>query len=166
MLIMNKISLLRLAIASTCMALAVNATAATVTDNLAVSATVIANCSIDATTVPLAFGNYDAIVANSISPKDAPASVDVTCTNGAVGVVLEAGNGTSYSGGTRHMTKGADELAYELYSDFAGGTAFAAEPVTADGTTQTIDIFGRVPAAQTSAAAGAYTDTIVMTATF
>jgi hypothetical protein len=36
------------------MALAVNATAATVTDNLAVSATVIANCSIDATTVPLA----------------------------------------------------------------------------------------------------------------
>ena len=92
-------------------------------------------------------------------------AASVTCTDGATGVTLSAGNGTSFSSGTRHMTKGADILAYELYSDAARATAFAAEPVTADGTAQTIDVYGRVPAAE-AAPVGAYTDTVVMTATF
>lgn len=158
-------STLRVILVSGMAMAAFNVNAASVTDNLAVSATVIANCSIDATTVPLAFGNYDGIVTNLATPLDAAASVDVTCTDGATGVTLSAGNGTSFSSGTRHMTKGADILAYELYSDAARATAFAAEPVTADGTAQTIDVYGRVPAAE-AAPVGAYTDTVVMTATF
>lgn len=158
-------SALRLIVVSGLSIAAFNVSAATVTDNLAVSATVIPNCSIDATTTPLAFGNYDGIVTNKVTPLDAPASVDVTCTNGATGVTLTAGNGTSYNFGTRHMKKGADLLAYELYSDAARTTAFAAEPVTADGTAQTIDVFGRIPAAE-AAPVGAYADTVVMTVTF
>lgn len=155
----------RMALVSALAFTGLNVSAATVTDNLAVSATVIANCSIDATSVPLAFGNYDAVVANAATPKDAAASVDVTCTDGAVGVTLSAGNGTSFSGGTRHMTQAANTLAYELYSDAGRTTAFAAEPVTADGTVQTLDIFGRIPAAE-AAPVGSYTDTVVMTVTF
>ena len=155
----------RMALVSALALTGLNVNAATVTDNLAVSATVIANCSIDAATTPLAFGNYDAIVANKTTPKDMAASVDVTCTNGATGVTLSAGNGTSFSAGVRHMTKAADKLAYELYSDAGRTTAFAAEPVTADGTAQTLDVYGRIPAAET-APVGAYTDTVVMTVTF
>lgn len=154
----------RVALVSALALTGLNVSAATVTDNLAVTATVIANCSIDATTVPLAFGNYDAVVANASTPKDAAASVDVTCTDGAMGVTLGAGNGLAFSG-TRRMSSGANRLPYELYSDASRTAAFAAESVTADGTAQTIDIYGRIPAANT-AAIGSYTDTVVMTVTF
>ncbi|MBH1971772.1 spore coat protein U domain-containing protein [Moraxellaceae bacterium AER2_44_116] len=154
----------RVALVSALAITGLNVNAATVTDNLAVSATVIANCSIDAATTPLAFGNYDAVVANASTPKDAAASVDVTCTDGAVGVTLSAGNGTAFSG-TRRMSSGANRLPYELFSDAGRTAAFAAEPVTADGSLQTIDVYGRIPAANT-APVGAYTDTLVMTVTF
>lgn len=155
----------RVALVSALALTGLNVSAATVTDNLSVTATVIKNCSIDATASLLAFGDYDAVVANLSAAKDAAASVDVTCTDGATGVLLGAGNGTDFVG-TRRMSSGANRLPYELYSDAGRTTAFGtAEPVTADGTAQTIDIYGRIPAGN-AAPVGSYTDTVVMTVTF
>ncbi len=61
------------------------ATAATQTANLAVSATVSATCSIS--TTALAFGAYDPVSANSTTPLDGTGTVVVTCTSGAPAAV-------------------------------------------------------------------------------
>jgi spore coat protein U-like protein len=140
--------------------------AAQTSANLAVTATVVANCSVSAGT--LAFGNYDPTAG---SPVDATASVGVTCTQGTVASV-GLDTGTFGSGGQRRMSDGSAFLAYDLFKDAgrtdpwgdSGGArlTLAAAPSSA---ARAVTVYGRVAASQ-DLAIGAYTDTVVVTVTF
>jgi spore coat protein U-like protein len=96
-----------LALAATAL-MATPAFGAIQTANVAVSATVINNCTI--TTTPVAFGNYDPL---SASPNNNSGTVVITCTkNAATTVTLANGNNFSV---TRRMTDGTNFMNYELY---------------------------------------------------
>ena len=139
------------------------------TANMAISASVAANCTISVTSV--AFGAYDPLVANASAPKDANGSVTVTCTKGSVPTV-GLGLGSNPSGTTRQMTAGAGNfLTYELYSasDYSTvwGTGTAAYTATAavNKNPRTFTVYGRVPGGQ-DAATGTYGDTVLATVNF
>ena len=140
-------------------------------------ATGAVSCSVSATGP--AFGIYNPL---SVTPTYANGQVLVTCTllgGGATTVNLVSSYSTGASGSyaTRTMVSGANKLNYNLYFDAAytqirgdgtggsqtGGASLALSPgnptQTATGT-----IYGRIPASQ-DVAAGAYTDTIVVTIT-
>jgi len=96
-----------LALAATA-AMAAPALGATATSNVAVTATVINNCTI--TTTPVAFGNYDPL---SASPNNNSGTVVVACTKNATTTVT-LGNGNNFNV-TRRMTDGTNFMTYELY---------------------------------------------------
>lgn len=101
-----------------------DANAGTATDNLTVSASVAANCTI--TTSAVAFGAYDPVVANASTALDATGGVTVTCTSGA-STKITLGQGASAKGGStdavplRQMASGGNRLEYFLHQD-AGHT--------------------------------------------
>jgi spore coat protein U-like protein len=139
------------------------------TADLAVSATVIRNCTITAGT--LAFGDYDPIVAHATADLDQLGTFSVTCTRGgATDVWVGMGNGLNYSG-SRRMGGTGEFLSYELFSDSNrttpwGNTQATGFTVTPNGRTPvTVNVYGRVTAGQ-DAVAGSYADTVVMTVNF
>ncbi|HLS97556.1 MAG TPA: spore coat U domain-containing protein [Porticoccaceae bacterium] len=148
--------------------------AATATDNLAVSATVSANCTI--ATGALAFGAYDPISANASADLDATGTVTVTCTDGAA-VAISLGQGANADTGStdaaplRRLTDGTDHLTYSLFSD-SGRTTVWGNDATVDvetagtGVAEEHTVYGRITAGQTDASAGSYSDTVVATVTF
>jgi spore coat protein U-like protein len=143
------------------------ANAGTATDNLAVSATVIASCNVGAN--PLAFGNYNPVSATAL---DAATTISVTCTNGtAYEVSMSAGAGAGASVATRKMSASGNLLNYSIYRDSnrsnVWGVTTGSNVVTGTGSgaAQPIDVYGRIPAQQ-AAPAGSYTDTVVVTVTY
>jgi spore coat protein U-like protein len=124
-----------------------------------ISATVITNCTIGL--FDLAFGSYDPTATTDL---DQSTTIDVRCTKGTPNVYVTMDNGVN---GTRVMTDGTDDLAYQIYSDAAYSSAWptAANTVTvsfASAVVQTLDVYGRVTAGQ-AVAAGDYFDTVVAT---
>lgn len=151
-----------------------NSVAGTDTDNLAVSASVTANCIISTTAV--AFGGYDPIVSNKSSALDGVGSVEVTCTNGAdytvgLGQGGNADTGSSEAAPLRRMSDGGSSfLSYALYSDSGRTTVWgndAASDVDGIGTglEQSLDVYARVAQDQ-NVIEGSYSDTVVATVTF
>ncbi|MEO8103249.1 MAG: spore coat U domain-containing protein [Betaproteobacteria bacterium] len=170
---MNK--LLKLAV---CMALPVagamfvpvaSATVGTATTTVPVTATVIDSCTVEAS--PVLFGNYNGI---SGAALDAVAIVSPTCTVGtAYSIDLSAGLGNDATHTTRKLT-GPDgaALAYSIYTDISrttvwgNGTAGTATPLgVGAGVAQSVMMYGRVPAAQSSMV-GSYADTITVTVAY
>jgi spore coat protein U-like protein len=148
--------------------------AGTQTANLAVNATVTANCTIS--TAAVAFGSYDPVVANATTALNGTGSVTVTCTSGdAANVTLgqgaDAATGSTDAAPLRQMKdSGSDVLAYSLYSDGArstvwGNTTATGVSDTGNGTAQTLTVYGSVAAGQ-NVPAGTYSDTVVATVTF
>ena len=95
-------------------AFGVNASAATSTSNLAVTATVAANCTISAGSV--AFGAYDPIVVNATNAKTATGTVTTTCTNGSAAYItlsqgLNPATGSTDAAPVRQMLSGSNALA-------------------------------------------------------
>ena len=136
------------------------------TANLAVSASVAANCTI--TTAPVAFGGYDPIVTNTSAALDQTGTVSVRCTNGSATTVT-LGEGGNFST-TRRMVSGLNFLAYELYSDASreqiwGESAESDVAHTGTGTVTGLTVYGRIPGAQ-NVPVGTYADTVVATVTF
>jgi spore coat protein U-like protein len=142
-----------------------SASAATANGTLTVSATVADACSVaDAT---LAFGavNPASGVTTALS-----ANINVTCTLGTT-FTVGLGNGSNANSGVRRLRRGvtSDYLTYELYKDMAGTTRFgdtnsgdrAAGTGLGVGATA-ISVYGKIPSGQT-AAAGAYSDSVVIT---
>ncbi len=135
------------------------------TDSLEVTATVLASCEVNAT--DLIFGNYDPVAATHV---EAQTSLSVTCTNGTpYHVGLSLGDGSGASMANRRMTKdgGSQTLNYVLYKDnqhsvLWGNSGTDRVSATGDGTSDTIDVFGRIPMQQ-AAPAGDYSDTVVVT---
>jgi spore coat protein U-like protein len=146
--------------------------AAQATDNLAVQATVVANCNINAPNV-LQFGNYDPIVVNAAGGADLDGSttIEVRCTKNSANVWIGLDLGANASGSTRRMTDGTEFLTYEIYQDAPGGTVWG--NVLGEGVSYTaatsawvdVDVFGRVPQGQ-DVSAGTYNDTVVATINF
>ena len=96
----------------------------------------------------------------------------VTCTNTTPYTVgLDAGTFTGATVTTRRMTgPAAAPLSYSLFSDAGrttnwGNTAGSWVSGTGNGSSQTLNVYGRIPAAQ-YATPGAYTDTITVTVTY
>jgi spore coat protein U-like protein len=146
--------------------------AATKNANLDVSATVVSNCTI--TTLPVAFGNYDTLVANATTPAGdvtATGSVDVACTKGASGLRIDLDNGVGLPASRRMAGPAADVLYYDLYTDAllatrwgtgagaGGGLSIADAPSKA---VRSFTVYGLLPGAQ-DVTAGSYNDTVIAT---
>jgi spore coat protein U-like protein len=137
----------------------------TATTSFLVTANVQASCTISATN--LVFGDY------TQAPLDGQSQISLTCTNGAPwSVGLDQGTFPGATVTTRRMTgPGNFSLLYSLYRDAARalnwGNTVGTDTVSGVGTgsVQTLNVFGRVPAAQ-PAGPGGYRDTIVGMVTF
>ena len=138
--------------------------------NMQVNANVIRKCTI--TAQPLAFGNYDPVLANASAPLDGQTTLTVACTKGtAVSIAMDAGGNAQ--GVTRRMTSGTgDFLVYETYKDASRTQRWG------DGETDRLDggvapsrdprqfiVYGRVPGNQ-DVAQGSFQDTILVTVQF
>lgn len=157
-----------LAVAAIALVLAAPPTrAATATNTLDVSATVVGLCTIDPAT--LSFGNYD-----SSAAVTAQADITVHCTVGST-YWIGLGLGSHASGSTRQMANGGNALPYQLYRDAGFSQVWdnldpaptpphstASNPGLSAYTTQ---VYGRIAANQ-FVPPGTYTDSVVMTVNF
>jgi spore coat protein U-like protein len=142
--------------------------AATTTDTMGISATVLTACTLGTTS--LAFGNYDP---TSATDTDATATLTITCTTGTSFTVgLNAGTTSGTTVSTRKMANGANRLSYALYSNSGrttnwGNTAGTDTPaaIVASSTASTMTVYGRVTALQ-NVPAGAYSDTVTVTVNY
>jgi spore coat protein U-like protein len=148
--------------------LAPQARAATSTGNFAITGTITATCQVNAST--LAFGAYNPVLNANL---DVTGTVSVSCTNATpynIGLGVGAGTGATIT--NRKMTSGANTLTYQVFRDAARtlnwGQTVGTDTVagTGNGVAQAITAYGRIPAGQTTAAVGAYTDTVVITITY
>ncbi|MDR0182338.1 Csu type fimbrial protein [Lysobacter arvi] len=134
-----------------------------------IRATVIAGCSVSATSID--FGQMGVIAA----PINATGVITATCTKGAiVTLALNAGTGSGATVASRRMTRagGSELLTYMLYADSArtqlwGDKSSGTTTVGLSGTgaAQTVTVYGTVPA-QTTPKPGTYSDTVTVTVTF
>lgn len=132
-------------------------------NSFTVSAEVAASCSVDLT--PMDFGTVNSA---TTGPLDSTARMMVTCTNAtAYTVGLDSGTHAADNSDTgRQMASGENRTRYGLFRDagrsqgwgLAPGTVLAG---TGTGSTQSINIHGRVFGAQTLAR-GLYSDTVVV----
>ena len=134
-------------------------------------------CTVGATST--AFGVY---APSAASPTDSTGAITVTCSPNIVSlpitytVALSSGGAGSYA--SRRMASGANTLLYQLYSNATHATVWgdgtAATSVVGGGFTlglifpvsATHTVYGRMPALQSGAVAGGYSDTITVTLTF
>ncbi len=138
----------------------------TVVTRFTVSAAVGAACSLSAT--DLAFGSY------SGSQIDATSTISVNCTNATpYNVGLDAGIAPGATVTSRSMTgPGPTQLNYQLLSDPARtinwGNTVGIDTVagTGTGTAQSFNVYGQLPASQTTLQPGTYSDVITATITF
>lgn len=149
------------------------AIAGTASDNLAVSASIAANCTIDASS-GLAFGAYDPIVTNKAVDLEGDGTISVTCTDGSA-VTIELDGGANDAAAdpaapARQMSDGANFLSYTLWSDagrsalWATGAAVDVED-TGTGVASNHTVYGSVAFDQ-NVPAGNYADTVSATVTF
>lgn len=138
------------------------ADAATATGTIPISATVLAQCDVSATS--LSFGNYSA------AQLDGTATVSVTCTTSTpFTVALDTGSGTGATVAARKMTgPSSATLTYALYRDSGRsqvwGVTVGTDTLASTGTGATVPltVYGRIPAGQ-HPTPGAYTDTVNVT---
>lgn len=156
-------------------ALAGAAYAGTAASNLPVSATVSANCTIDATG-GVAFGTYDPVVTNASTGADlaSTGTISTTCTNGAT-VTVTLGQGINSDTGStdavpvRRMLAGTtDYLSYQLYTDSGHSTVWdntVGASVAGTGAAVSTTVYGLVTKGQ-NVKSGSYADTVVATVSF
>jgi spore coat protein U-like protein len=143
------------------------ANAATDSDTMTVTATVISSCGVTAN--DMAFGNYDPV---DTSPLDAATTIDVICTNGTPYIVsLDPGIGSGATIAARKMSSGGDTLTYSLYRDasrtLVWGQTNSVNNVAGAGVgaVQSLNVYGRAPTNQT-APVGSYSDTVTVTVSY
>ena len=153
--------------AALCFTAPVEAGASTATSTMAVSATVVASCTVS--TTPMSFGNYNNTLLTST------AAVTATCSNTTpYNVGLNAGTASGATVTTRAMFVSgtpAVVLNYGLYSNSGRttnwGMTVGTDTVTGtgNGAAQTITVYGQIPAAEI-VAPGCTTKTITATITY
>lgn len=144
------------------------ASAAQSTATFQVQAAVSANCLVSASN--LAFGAYDP---SSATDLDVDTSVSVRCTKDTpFTVALNAGVTSGATLVQRRMTNGTDFMNYNLYTTAARTTIFGdgtGGTGTVGGTgaglgaaqAQSVSVFGRIPALQSTLSPGTYTETTI-----
>ena len=130
------------------------------------------SCTVSA--VPVNFGIYNPLAA---VPATATGTVTVSCTVTVIGLIeswtVDLSSGNSGNFATRVLANGSSTLSYNLYTsaaytsiwgDGSGTTSVVSgSTLLAVGTTNNYyTVYGRIPAGQ-DAAAGTFTDTIVVT---
>jgi len=137
----------------------------TVNRTLTINLTIIPSCTVSANNLP--FGQY---ISGGV--LEVNTSMNIVCTNGTgYQVGLSAGSGASATVANRKMTSGANTLNYTLYRDASrtqiwGNTTGSNTLVgTGTGTTQTLNVYGRVFSNQLSPP-GTYIDTVTTTVYF
>lgn len=157
----SKLNKLALAIGTLIMSGA--AVAGTATQDLSVSADIAASCEFgEAASLP--FGTLTVSDLADGKNETTAASVKITCTNTTVAAKL-------YGGATREMINGANTLAYEVYTDAGrttalGTAALGGASVIADGTEQTVTLYGKTTSGQGAKASGNYSQALVLTVDF
>ncbi|HEX7479948.1 MAG TPA: spore coat U domain-containing protein [Polyangiales bacterium] len=139
--------------------------------NLDVVASVNVACTI--ATVPVAFGIYDPVGVNAVTPLDTLGGVSVNCSAGGANIRVTLGQGTFPQPGStninplRRMGSGPGRLRYNLYSDAAHAAVWNNQTGVKTGKIFPVlmSVYGRVPAAQI-VPSGAYADNILATVTF
>lgn len=154
-----------------CAGFAVTGSAETKSASFGVSATVTKACNVSGTA--LGFGTVDTLSGSNI---DATSTLTATCTaGGAFTIGLGAGSGPGATTTARKLTQSADStktLSYILSATSAGGANWGGVSETGgasgsgSGTGQAITVYGRIPAGQTSATMGLYSDAIIATIDF
>jgi spore coat protein U-like protein len=130
-------------------------------DTFNVTATVDGVCSLTAGN-DLAFGDYNPVTALAVTGTT---TVAVTCSNGLTGTEV----GLAYTG---NMAFEANNLTYGLFQDSGHTTSWGntveidRQAVTADGTQQTMTVYGQIDANQTTAPIGNYSETVTATVYF
>ncbi|RRA49550.1 spore coat protein U domain-containing protein [Acidipila sp. EB88] len=131
---------------------------------IAVTATVVAMCTLSAG--PLAFSNY------SGSLTTATATLSVTCTSTTTyNVGLDAGAGSGATVSTRLMTLNGATLPYQVFQNSAHsinwGNTVGTDTVAGigTGTAQSLTGYGLIPAGHL-VTPGTYTDTVTATVTY
>ncbi|WP_162854583.1 spore coat U domain-containing protein [Sphingobium estronivorans] len=139
---------------------------------MASSASACTLCSCSASTTGISFGGYDP---GATGPKDGAGSVTLSCTGlislaGTIDITMSPGSsGTPLA---RQMTQGAARLNYNLYTDGSRttvwGTGSASTGIVSATLTgllsfsQTVSVYGRIPAGQW-VQAGPYADSVIVT---
>lgn len=154
------------------------ANAATTTGTLTVKATVAKGCSVNTdasgtvANAVLDFGTITSLTANvdGDTTTSSGTSIKVLCNNGTAYTVA-FGAGNNVLSGVRRMAGGSSEfIPYNLYLASTRAAALAVDGTTAsitgNGTPQTLDVYGRIPAGSVLPTAGNYTDTVTLTVTY
>lgn len=154
------------------LALGATAHASTDTDEMTVSAEVVASCTISAG--DLAFGAYDTVSGAAVHGT---ATLTVACSVDGVErkVTLSQGAnadiGSSAATPLRRMANGTEHLSYKLYSAGIGDTVWGDTAETGKGYTAassapaSLTVYGTIDASQ-DVPVGSYSDTVVATITF
>jgi spore coat protein U-like protein len=131
-----------------------------------VTATVASNCTVGSTAI--SFGSQGILSSNT----DAQGTLTVQCTDALpYAVSLDGGLSGATNPTQRKMTFSTGTVTYGLYQDSARSQAWGSTTGTntisgtGTGFTQTLNVYGRVPA-QTTPKPGSYSDTIVATITY
>jgi spore coat protein U-like protein len=143
--------------------------------NSTASFTMADTCDLSVTT-NVAFGAYDPIGANHSTALDATGSIQVACTSGlAYNLLLDQGtyaaSGSTTSVPLRQMASGSYRLPYFFYQNSGNSTVWGdttGTGVSATGTGSYVSytVYGEIPAGKTAAAAGSYSDTVTVTASY
>jgi spore coat protein U-like protein len=141
--------------------------AGTATGTLGVSLSISATCAVG-TSTPVAFGSQGLLN----SALTATGALSVQCTNTTpYNVGLDPGGASGATVTTRAMTSGSNTVSYALYRD-SGHTQNWGQTVgtdtlagTGSGAAQSINVYGQVPA-QNSSAPGSYGDIVNVTVTY
>lgn len=138
------------------------ASAATATNTVGVSASVVQACTL--TTANVAFPTYASGQAAAVT---ANGGVNITCGSG-VPYTYALNTGVNQAATQSRMTDTVSFLNYGLYSDI-GLTTLAtgtSNPTSGTGAAQAYILYGQVPGGQAGLTAGAYTDTVTATVTW
>ncbi len=129
--------------------------------------TIGAACTVNSPST-LNFGNQGVLTGN----VDQASQIQVQCTHTTpYNVGLDAGLNSGGNVTNRKMISGGSTVNYSIYSDSGRttnwGNTVGTDTVagTGNGSSQTIPVYGRVPA-QTTPAPGSYTDTITVSVTY
>lgn len=130
-------------------------------------ATASNSTSCTVSTLPVSFG----AVSDLDTTRTAAGSIRVNCAPGTTyTIALDGGANGGTSADTRRMANGNATITYGLYRDatYTAGwfnDAGSTQGGTADGSTQVVPVYGRVPT-QATPAGGLYSDSVVVTVTY
>lgn len=143
------------------------AIAATATGTLGVTLTIAATCTVAGGT--MAFGSQGVLS----SAVNQTATISVVCTNSTNYTVgLDQGTfGSSVTARKMHSTTTGADVDYSLYSDSGrtinwGNASGSWVSGTGNGSSQTLTVYGQIPAQSTPAPAANYTDSVTITVTY